>query len=129
MSVSNTPAHSILSMDKEARKVALLKYLWQMMPGLSNKIVQPDETTKLQLCDKFIQDAGGLRYPDHFAAFVKKYGYPWVAHNTLSSGGGVAWNTAFSMAFTLSLTGEDAAKKSKDTQIQDMKDFLVPLFT
>jgi hypothetical protein len=32
-------------------------------------------------------------------------------------------------AFLLKLTGDDAAKKSKNKQIQDMKEILEPLFT
>jgi hypothetical protein len=77
-------------MDKDARKVALLQYLWQLMPGMNSQIAQPNDNTKVQLYDKFIQDACGPRYPYHFAGFVTKYGHPWVAHNTLSSADGTA---------------------------------------
>jgi hypothetical protein len=77
MSVSNTQANDILNLDKEARKVAALKYLWQLMPGMNNQVAHPDDNTKRLLYDKFIDDAGGHRYPDHFTGYVKSYGYPW----------------------------------------------------
>jgi hypothetical protein len=121
---SNIWEKIVATKAQKPRRNLLLLYLWKLIPGTTDAIHAPDDSTKIMLYNHFISDCNDLQNTSVIASFnsaFKSHNYPWTSGNTLAASSGQVWATVFAqVTIKLGIQVRNARSKTPEEMSKEV---------